>query len=171
MVKLEKTYTFDTSAGKKTLAELFDGSRQLVVYHFMYGPDWEKPCPGCTGFISEIGDISMLKKRNTQFAVISRAPMAMLDAVKAEKSWSIPWHSSFESDFNYDFGTSDERGESPGISVFFLLDGDVYQTYRTGGRGVENATDSYALLDMTPYGRQEEFEDSPDGWPQKPTYG
>ena len=171
MVKIGKPYEFDCPTGKKSLLDLFDGSRQLVVYHFMYGPDWEKACPGCTGFVNEIGDISMLKKRDTEFVLISRAPLAKLDAWKKEKGWSVPWYSSLESDFNFDFEVSDDKGEGQGISVFFHLGSDVYQTYRTGGRGVENATDSYALLDMTPYGRQEDFEDSPEGWPQKPTYG
>ena len=172
MVKIEKDYVFEGPDGKMTLSDLFEGRRQLVVYHFMFGPDWEKGCPGCTGFVNEIGDLSALDKRDTTFALISRAPLSKLEAYKMEKGWSIPWYSSFGSDFNSDFHvTGPDGGEGQGLSVFFQMDGGVYHTYSTYQRGVENLTDSYAILDTTPYGRQEDFEDSPPGWPQKPTYG
>jgi predicted dithiol-disulfide oxidoreductase (DUF899 family) len=98
------------------------------------------------------------------------APLAKLDAWKQEKGWSIPWYSSFESDFNTDFNVTREQGEASGLSVFFRLADDVFHTYSTYARGVENLVHTYALLDVTPYGRQEDFEDSPAGWPQKPTY-
>lgn len=197
MVKLDKDYTFDTTEGKRSLKELFAGKHQLIVYHFMFDPEWEKGCPGCTSFIDALGDLSDLPKRNTSFVVVSRAPLEKLQAYKDEKGWDIDWISSNNSDFNYDFhatldekvapiewnyrtlqeweakGMSAERlsGEQPGISVFFDDGLNTYFTYSSHARGVENATDSYALLDLTPYGRQEDFEDSPEGWPQKPTYG
>jgi predicted dithiol-disulfide oxidoreductase (DUF899 family) len=131
-------------------------------------------------------------------ALVSRAPLAKLEKYKAEHGWTLPWYSSFGSDFNYDFHVTldpkivpiqynfrssaelesrKERepwflsGEQHGLSVFFRLDGDVFHTYSTYGRGCESLTDAYLLLDRTPYGRQEDFEDSPPGWPQKPTYG
>jgi len=196
MVKLEKDYVFDGSNGKKSLEELFEGRRQLIVYHFMFDPAWEKGCTGCTGFIDALGDLSMLKDRQTTFVVISRAPLPKLEAYKAERGWDISWFSSFGSDFNYDFhatvdkkvapvesnyrtqaeleatrGTDLPKGETHGLSVFFRMDDDVFHTYSTFARGAESRTNAYELLDITPYGRQEDFEDSPPGWPQKPTYG
>lgn len=171
MVKLDKTYTLEGPNGKATLLDLFEGRRQLIVYHFMFDPAWEKGCPGCTGYVDALGDLSMLGKRETSFAVISRAPLAKLEAYKTAKGWDRPWYSSFGSDFNQDFRVTDEKGEKHGLSVFFRIDRNVFHTYSTYQRGTESLTDSYALLDRTPYGRQEDFEDSPPGWPQKPTYG
>jgi len=141
--------------------------------------------------------LSMLHDRNTSFVLISRAPLAKLEAYKALKEWKVPWYSSFGSDFNYDFHvTLDEKvappeynyrnkaelearqaeayfrkGEQHGLSVFFRFDREVFHTYSTYARGTESLTDVYSLLDTTPYGRQEDFEDSPPGWPQQPTYG
>jgi predicted dithiol-disulfide oxidoreductase (DUF899 family) len=197
MVKIDKAYTFDGPEGKVSLLDLFKGRRQLIVYHFMFGPDGEEGCPGCTGFVDALGDLSMLNGRDTTFVLISRAPLAKLEAYKARKGWNIPWYSSFGSDFNYDFHvTLDERvapveynysnkaaiearrgpqkfegEEDHGLSVFFRLGDDVFHTYSAYARGTEALTDAYSLLDTTPYGRQEDFEDSPPGWPQKPTYG
>jgi predicted dithiol-disulfide oxidoreductase (DUF899 family) len=196
MVKLDKEYTFDTPEGKKSLLDLFEGQTQLIVYHFMFDPAWNKGCPGCTGFVNALGDLSMLQERNTTFALISRAPLPKLEAYKAQMGWTRTWVSSFESDFNYDFHvTLDEsvapvqynyrtqeelksrgwegglKGESHGLSVFFRIGDDIFHTYSTFGRGVESLTDAYSLLDVTPYGRQEDWEDSPEGWPQRPTYG
>jgi len=197
MVKLDKDYVFDGPSGKQNLKALFDGRRQLIVYHFMFDPTWDKGCPGCTSYVHALGDLSMLNDRHTTFAVISRAPLSKLEAYKAQKGWDIPWFSSFGSDFNYDFHvTLDEKvapvehnylgkaelerrtdepyfmkGEQHGLSVFFRIDNDVFHTYSTYARGTESLTNAYTLLDTTPYGRQEDFEDSPPGWPQKPTYG
>jgi predicted dithiol-disulfide oxidoreductase (DUF899 family) len=198
MVKIDKDYVFDGPNGKQNLKTLFDGRRQLIVYHFMFDPMWDKGCPGCTAYVDALGDLSLLKDRDTTFAVVSRAPLAKLEAYKALKGWTINWFSSFGSDFNYDFHvTLDEkvapidhnflgkaelekrskdepyfmRGEQHGLSVFFRLDEDVFHTYSTYARGTESLTNTYNLLDTTPYGRQQAFEDSPSGWPQKPTYG
>ena len=171
MVKLEKTYTFDGPEGKRSLLDLFDGHRQLIVYHFMFDPEWEKGCDGCTGYVNELADLSLLSARDTQFVLISRAPLAKLQAYKARKGWDRPWYSSFGSDFNYDFQVTTDKGEAHGLSVFFRIDDDVFHTYSTYNRGTESLTDSYSLLDVTPYGRQEDWEDSPSGWPQHPTYG
>jgi predicted dithiol-disulfide oxidoreductase (DUF899 family) len=138
----------------------------------------------------------MLRERDTHFVLISRAPLPKLEAYKAERGWDLPWYSSFETDFNYDYHVSlDEKvapieynfktkneleaqkapnprtGESHGLSVFFQLDDEVFHTYSAYARGVEGLTNAYSLLDTTPYGRQEDFEDSPPGWPQRPTYG
>jgi predicted dithiol-disulfide oxidoreductase (DUF899 family) len=171
MVKLEKTYTFDGPEGKRSLHDLFDGHRQLIVYHFMFDPAWDKGCDGCTGFVNELGDLSELSARNTQFVLVSRAPLNKLQAYKTLKGWERPWYSSFGSDFNYDFQVTTDTGETHGLSVFFRIDDDVFHTYSTYNRGTESLTDVYRLLDMTPYGRQEDWEDSPSGWPQRPTYG
>ena len=197
MVRVEKDYVFDGPNGKPSLKDLFDGRRQLIVYHFMFDPSWDKGCSGCTSLVDALGDLSLLNKRDTTFAVVSRAPLAKLDAYKAQKGWSIAWFSSFGSDFNYDFHvTLDPKvapaeynyrnkaemaaakahsvlmeGEEHGLSVFFQVDDDIFHTYSAYARGTESLTDSYRLLDTTPYGRQQDFEDSPAGWPQTPTYG
>ena len=196
MVELEKNYEFDGPDGRVHLVDLFEGRRQLIVYHFMFDPAWDKGCPGCTQLVNALGDLSMLNKRNTTMVLISRAPLAKLEKYKAEQGWDRTWVSSFGSDFNYDFHvTQDEavrpleynyrdqaemtarkgepwfmKGETHGLSVFFRTDEDVFHTYSTFARGCESLTDAYRLLDVTPYGRQEDFEDSPPGWPQKPTY-
>ncbi len=170
MVKVEKDYVFEGANGSVRFADLFEGRRQLIVYHFMFDPAWRTGCPGCTSWVNALGDLSMLNDRNTTFALISRAPYEKLAAYQALKGWNTLWYSSFESDFNRDFHVTDDKGESPGLSVFFQMDGEIYHTYSTYHRGVESLTDAYPLLDTTPYGRQEDFEDSPPGWPQKPTY-
>ena len=196
MVKIEKDYKFDGPNGKQSLKDLFEGRRQLIVYHFMFDPEWEKGCSGCTGYVDALGDLSLLNERDTTFVLISRAPLAKLETYKEERGWNRPLFSSFGSDFNYDFHvTNDEKvapieynyrnkaeleakkgpnlmkGEEHGLSVFFRIDDDIFHTYSTYARGTESLTDSYQLLDTTPYGRQQDFEDSPAGWPQKPTYG
>ncbi len=187
MVKLEKGYDFDGPQGKVSLLDLFEGKRQLIVQHFMFDPDWEKGCPGCTGFVDALGDLSALGRRDTRFVIVARAPLPKLQAYWAERGWDWPVFSSFGSDFNYDFQATvdpskghnvynyrvrDElEGEMTGFSVFFRIDDDVYHTYSTYQRGSESLPTDYGLLDITPYGRQEDFEDSPPGWPQKPTYG
>lgn len=196
MVKLGKDYEFEGAAGKCRLIDLFEGRAQLIVYHFMFDPAWEKGCPGCTGFVDSLGDLSLLGERNTTFALISRAPFAKLETYRQLRGWNRAWYSSFGSDFNHDFHvTFDEavrpveynyrtkeeliargsggsfRGEAHGLSVFFRVDDEVYHTYSTYARGVEALTDAYPLLDVTPFGRQEDWEDSPEGWPQRPTYG
>lgn len=196
MVKLEKEYSFEGANGAAKLTDLFEGRTQLIIYHFMFAPEWEKGCGGCTGFVNSMGDLSLLNQRDTTFVLVSRAPFPKLETYKTLKGWTLPWYSSFGSDFNYDFHvTLDEtiapteynyrdkaelerlngpnviQGESHGLSVFFRMGNDVFHTYSTYARGVESLTDAYSLLDMTPYGRQEDFEDSPPGYPQKPTYG
>ena len=195
MVKLDKHYTLEGTRGTRKLADLFGDHHQLIVYHFMFDPAWDKGCPGCTGFVDALGDLSMLATKDTSFVVVSRAPLAKLEAYKKAKGWDIDWYSSHASDFNYDFHvTLDDSkapieynfkdahqlkaddgkvpsGEEHGLSVFFRLADELFHTYSSYGRGCENVTNAYALLDITPYGRQQDFEDSPPGWPQKPTYG
>lgn len=196
MERVEKSYTFAGPQGERTLEELFDGKRQLIVYHFMFDPKWEEGCPGCTGFVDALGDLSMLGERDTAFVLVSRAPLEKLERYRSQRGWDRVWVSSFESDFNVDFDATAREGdpkaeynfrsaeewtamgkptmvsgEQHGLSVFFRTDEGICRTYSTYGRGCENLTNSYELLDVTPYGRQEDFEDSPAGWPQHPTYG
>ncbi len=195
MVKIEKQYSFGGPKGTTSLLDIFEGRRQLIVYHFMFDPDWEDGCPSCTGYVDALGDISGLAEKDTTMALISRAPLPKLEKYKAKRGWTLPWYSSFESDFNYDFHvTFDEKvapldynfmgpkdfaekfghdmhGEGHALSVFFNWNNEVFHTYTAYARGVEGVTDEYYLLDMTPYGRQQDWEDSPSDWPQKPTYG
>ena len=197
MVKIEKAYSFDGPGGKQNLKALFDGRRQLVIYHFMFDPAWDKGCSGCTTWVDALGDLSLLKNRDTSFVVVSRAPLAKLESYKVQKGWNIVWFSSFGSDFNYDFHvTLDPKiapveynyrnqaeteaktghavtleGEHHGLSVLFRVDDDIFHSYSVFARGCESLPNAYRLLDTTPYGRQQDFEDSPPGRPQKPTYG
>lgn len=171
MVKVEKTYTFDGPEGKRSLYDLFENQHQLIVYHFMFDPAWENGCMGCTGFTNDLGDLSELSVRNTQFVLISRAPLEKLLAYKARMGWERPWYSSFETDFNQDFQVTVDNGERHGLSVFFRIADEIFHTYSTYQRGCESLSDVYRLLDTTPYGRQEDWEESPAGWPQRPTYG
>ena len=174
MAKIDKPYVFEGPAGKVSLLDLFEGRRQLIVYHFMFAPGvggWPTAgCPGCSMFVDQIGHLAHLHARDVSFALISRAPLARIQPYQKRMGWTLPWYSSSESDFNDDFGVSTPKGETFGLSVF-LRDGDsVFRTYFTDGRGVEALGPVWAFLDLTPYGRQEEWEDSPEGWPKTPPY-
>jgi predicted dithiol-disulfide oxidoreductase (DUF899 family) len=169
MVAIERDYELEGPDGKVRLADLFDGRRQLIVYHFMFAPG-EDPCTGCSSFTDNIADLTHLRERDTSFALISRAPYEEIRAFSERMGWTVPWYSSFGSDFNYDFGVSSDRGEGFALSVF-LRDGDtVYRSYVTSSRGVDRLRLDFNLLDLTPFGRQEEWEDSPEGWPQTEAY-
>jgi predicted dithiol-disulfide oxidoreductase (DUF899 family) len=177
MVRIEKDYTFDGPDGKAHLPELFEGRRQLLLYHFMFGPNQDAGCDGCSMFVDQVGHLAHVHARDTSFALVSRAPLAKLEAYKKRMGWTIPWFSSFDTDFNVDFGVSPETpqpvyqdGESFGLSVF-LRDGDsVFRTYFTSNRGVEALGSVWTFLDLTPLGRQEEWEDSPAGYPRGNPY-
>jgi predicted dithiol-disulfide oxidoreductase (DUF899 family) len=172
MVEIDEDYRFEGPRGELALADLFEGRRQLIVQHFMFHPDWDKGCPSCTFSVDNIGTVAPLHETDVTYALVSRAPLAKLLAYREEKGWNFPWYSSFGSTFNRDFGvTVEEDMEIPGMSVFLHVGDTVYQTYNTGGRGVEPLIPSLNFLDLTPYGRQQDWEDSPAGWPQKPTYG
>jgi predicted dithiol-disulfide oxidoreductase (DUF899 family) len=178
MVRIEKEYVFDGPGGKASLLDLFEGRRQLIVYHFMFGPNQDVGCDGCSMVADQIVHLAHLHARDTSFAMVSRAPIAKIEPYRERMGWSLPWYSSFDSDFNVDFGLSPETpqegvyqdGETFGLSVF-LRDGDeVYRTYFTNRRGVETLGPVWTLLDLTPLGREENWEDSPEGWPQGPPY-
>jgi predicted dithiol-disulfide oxidoreductase (DUF899 family) len=174
MVEIDKNYVFEGSDGKARLVDLFDGRRQLILYHFMFAPGvdgWpEAGCPGCSFVVDHIGHLAHLHARNTSLVLVSRAPLARIKRYKRRMGWTVPWFSSSASDFNHDFGLTTDRGETFGLSVF-LRDGQtVYRTYFTNGRGVEALGSPWTFLDLTPFGRQETWEDSPKGWPQTPPY-
>ena len=174
-VKVEKSYVFDTTAGKKTLAELFGGRSQLVVNHFMLGPGWKQGCIGCSFGADHIdGGLVHLEHHDVSVVTVSRAPLPEILAYKKRMGWKFDWVSSNGSDFNYDFGVSftpeqlakgkveynytqiDGEEELPGISVFAKnAAGEVFHSYSSYGRGAEELITTYMVLDLTPKGRNE----------------
>ena len=161
MVRMEKAYVFEGPDGKARLRDLFDGRRQLIVYHFMFDPSWDDGCPSCTNLVNNLPSrLDGLHESDTSLVLVSRAPFSKLEVYKTRMNWTVPWFSSFGSDFNYDFDVTDEDGEKPGVSVF-LRDGedDVLHSYSTTGRGVDILLGTYNYLDLTPLGRQEEWEE------------
>jgi predicted dithiol-disulfide oxidoreductase (DUF899 family) len=174
MVKIEKNYIFEGTKGKARLVDLFDGRRQLILYHFMFAPGvdgWPNAgCPGCSFVVDQIPHLAHLHARNTSLVLVSRAPLANITRYKRRMGWTVPWFSSSGSDFNVDFGLTTDRGETFGLSVFLRNGKRVYRTYFTNGRGVETLGTPWTFLDLTPLGRQETWEDSPKGWPQTPPY-
>jgi predicted dithiol-disulfide oxidoreductase (DUF899 family) len=176
MEEIKKEYVFQGPEGRHTLADLFEGRRQLIVYHFMFDPAWDEGCPSCS-FVADnfAGALVHLAARDTAFAVISRAPLDQIERFKERMGWNFPWLSSFGTDFNYDFqvtldGSHTEynyapvsaqpagrphEGEREGLSVF-LRDGDrLFHTYSTYQRGLDPFLNTYNFLDLTPLGRQE----------------
>jgi predicted dithiol-disulfide oxidoreductase (DUF899 family) len=167
MTQLDTTkYRFTGPDGETDLAGLFDGHRQLVIYHFMLEPGQEWLCGGCCTFSDNLGYGQWhLNARDTRLIVMARAPREEMEPVWQRFGWTVPFYSSYGSEFNDDLGL---RGLF-GLSVL-LRDGDeVFRTYFTTSRGVDRLRLDFSLLDLTPYGRQEQWEDSPDGWPQTPT--
>lgn len=192
MVRVEKPYRFVGPDGEVSLLDLFDGRPQLVMHHFMFGPDWDAGCASCSSAADEIGNLRQLHLRNTALVAVSRAPYAKIAAFRARMGWTFPWYSSYGSDFNYDFHTTldyrvapvllhyrteaelaeagtpwtggpwteDMRGsELPGISAFLRVGDEVFHTYSTFGRGLEEFHNAYRYLDLTVLGRQEEWEE------------
>ena len=178
MVRIEKRYVFDGPDGEATLLDLFEGRRQLLLHHFMFGPNQDAGCDGCSMFVDQIGHLAHLHARDTSFALVSRAPLPKISAYRKRMGWTIPWYSSFGSDFNVDFGVSPpapkpdvyQDGESFGLSVFLREGDSVFRTYFTTHRGVEALGSVWTFLDLTPLGRQEVWEDSPEGYPQTEPY-
>ncbi len=174
MVRIDKDYVFEGPDGSASLLDLFDGRPQLIVYHFMFAPGVEgwpsAGCPGCSMFVDQIGHLAHLHARSTSLVLVSRAPSANIEAYRERMGWTIPWYSSAGSDFNDDFGLTTDQGETFGLSVFFRDGDDVCRSYLTAGRGVEALGPIWTFLDLTPLGRQEDWEDSPEGYPQTPRY-
>jgi predicted dithiol-disulfide oxidoreductase (DUF899 family) len=175
-VRVEKDYVFDGLGGPVTLAQLFDGRRQLVVYHFMFGPDWEEGCPGCSLLSDQVdGARRHFEHNDVSWVAVSRAPIAKLEAYRKRMGWTFRWVSSAGNDFNFDYHVSFPAGtrekgvvynferqpdpeidELPGVSVFYKDDdGTIYHSYSTYGRGGEMFLPVYSWLDIVPKGRNE----------------
>jgi predicted dithiol-disulfide oxidoreductase (DUF899 family) len=166
MVKFDNGYVFDAPGGKQTLLDLFAGRPQLVVYQFMdNGPD--NYCPGCTHFTKNVADLAALGDNDVSWATVSTMPLAQIEEYKARMGWTLPFVSSHGTTFAADCGANGGFM----LSVFLRHDAEVYRTYSTTSRGVDRVLFVNNILDLAPYGRQEEWEDSPAGWPQHPTYG
>jgi predicted dithiol-disulfide oxidoreductase (DUF899 family) len=190
MVRIDKDYVFDTPDGPRTLLDLFDGRRQLLVRHFMFDPSWDDGCPSCTAAADELAEglLEHLRVRDTTCVTVSRAPLAKIEDYKGRRGWTFPWYSSHGSEFNYDFGVTldetvaplaynyrtkaehEEAGtgyyvegeqpiEMPGMSVFLRTGDEVFHTYSNYARGGEAVGGSYYFLDLTPLGRQEDWEE------------
>ena len=166
MVRLDGGIAFDTPTGPRTLLDLFDGREQLVVYQFMdNGPD--AYCPGCTHFTRNVTALGVLAEEGISWVTVSNMPLAQIEAYKALMGWTLPFVSSRGTSF------ADDCGAGGGFMLsMFLRDGaDVYRTYSTTARGVDRLLFANNILDLSVYGRQQDWEDSPPGWPQHPTYG
>jgi predicted dithiol-disulfide oxidoreductase (DUF899 family) len=190
MVEVTKDYAFESLDGTVRLADLFEGRPQLIVYHFMFHPDWDDGCPSCTAGVDEVarGFLEHLHTRDTTYALVSRAPIAKLEAYKAKRGWFLPWYSTDDGDFSYDFGAtidasrgydtynfrtleeyaaigqesmrdSDQPYDMPGQSCFLRVDGRIFHTYSVYARGLESLGGSYYFLDNTALGRQEDWEE------------
>ncbi|MCW2689120.1 MAG: hypothetical protein JWR37_4010 [Mycobacterium sp.] len=169
MVRFGSDHEFRTPDGAPdnvvSMQALFDGRRQLIVYQFMdNGPD--DYCPGCSSFVDNVGRLEHLHARDTSFVVVSNMPLEQLQAYAKRMEWTFPFVSSHGTSFAEDCGA----GTGFGISVFLRDDNDVYQTYFATSRAGDRVRFDFNMLDLTPYGRQEEWEDSPEGWPQTPPY-
>jgi predicted dithiol-disulfide oxidoreductase (DUF899 family) len=182
---VERDYVFDTAEGKCNLAELFEGSDQLIIYHFMFGPDWSEGCPSCS-FWADTYDNSVvhLQHRNIQLAAVSRAPWQQLEEYKKRMGWQFNWVSSARSSFNYDFNVSFSKEEiemsdvvynyrqgafsaeeAPGVSVFYKDDqGNIFHTYSSYSRGLDILNGAYHMMDLTPNGRNERALPFPMAW-------
>ncbi|MGH9047781.1 MAG: DUF899 domain-containing protein [Acidimicrobiales bacterium] len=191
MVEITKEYRFAGPAGTASLLDLFKEHRQLVIQHFMFDPSWEKGCPSCTASVDETsgGLLTHLRSRSTNFALVSRAPLSMIEPYRSAHGWELDWYSSFGTDFNYDFhvtldasvapvqfnyrdetelatsgfewmlDSSAQPMEQPGVSCFLRDEERVFHTYSSFGRGVEGLGGSYPVLDLTALGRQEAWEE------------
>jgi predicted dithiol-disulfide oxidoreductase (DUF899 family) len=167
MVKIDKKYVFTGPKGKLSLLDLFEGRRQLLLYHFMFAPPvagWpDAGCVGCSMVTDQFGQLAHFHARDTSFGLVSVAPLKNIEKFKKRMGWTYPWYSSDASDFNKDFGLTTDKGENYGLSVFIHDDVEnVYRTYFTNGRGVEGLN-IWTFLDLTPLGRQEDWQDAPAG--------
>ncbi|MEU6076285.1 DUF899 domain-containing protein [Micromonospora sp. NPDC047074] len=185
-VAVEKDYTFTGPAGTVRLPDMFEGRRQLIIYHFMFDPEWSEGCPSCSLVVDNVGHLAHLHSADTALAVVSRAPFSTTDPFRSRMGWDIPWYSSHGSDFNYDFRVTNDpavapveynfkdattlaaegltafiKGEGHGVSVF-VRDGDrVLHTYSAYGRGLDLLVNTYNYLDLAPLGRQRYVNEFP----------
>ena len=188
MVRVEKVYKLDGPNGPASLLDMFEGRTQLIIQHFMFDPSWDDGCSSCTAAADELSDglLRHLYARDTTMAAVSRAPLDKLDRYKQKRGWTFPWYSSFGNDFNYDYHVSldasvapvefnfrgpaelkehglgwtlEDPTEQPGYSTFLAVGGEVFHTYSVYARGTEWLGGSYAFLDLTALGRQEDWEE------------
>jgi predicted dithiol-disulfide oxidoreductase (DUF899 family) len=196
MVKVDKDYRFEGPGGEVGLIDLFEGRQQLYIHHFMWLDDIDQGCPSCTAAADLTfteSDRALLTAKGVTFACVSRAPYASIARYRDAHGWTFPWYSSRDGDFTYDLGVTldperavvqynyksldelradgwsdrDLRGDWPGASVFLRRGDEVFHTYSAYARGLDHAAVGYPFLDLTPFGRQEPWEDSPPGWPQR----
>ena len=166
MMEISPDYSFEGPDGEVKLPDLFQERPQLILYHFWFPPDGE-PCTGCSMFTDQISHLAHLNARDATFALVSRAPQPQIEAYKSRMGWSIPWYTVIGEDFQKARGTT----EYFSLDVYLRDDDRVFLTYATRGRGVEALGSVWTFLDLTPLGRQEEWEDTPPGRPQTPPYG
>ncbi len=164
-MRVDKDYAFEGTDGKIGLADLFDGRRQLIVYHHMLKPDDPSPCAGCCMFGDQIPHLAHLHARDTSLVFVSRAPIRQIEAFRERMGWQMPWFETTDS-FNADHSITGGFG----LNVFYREDRDIYRTYFTNGRGVETLGTPWTFLDVTPLGRQEVWEEAADGTPQTAPY-
>jgi predicted dithiol-disulfide oxidoreductase (DUF899 family) len=167
MVKMPD-YTLDGADGPIRLVDMFEGKRQLIVYNHMWFPDEEWQCSGCTGFTSQFTRLEFLDAYDARFVIVTQGPIDEALRYKAKVGNKMSWYSSAHSPFGADVGAP--LGGGFQVNVFLRVGDKVYRTYNTQGRGVEQLGHTFALIDVLPYGRQEEWQDSPEGWPQSPAY-
>jgi predicted dithiol-disulfide oxidoreductase (DUF899 family) len=181
-VRIDKPYRFEGPEGTLSLSDLFGPNRQLIVQHFMFAPEWEKPCKSCSFWADGYnGIVAHLAQRDTAFVAVSRAPIEKLEARKRQMGWTFPWVSSGNGDFNYDFAVSFREGQAdgatynyqpkqgamtdlPGMSAFVKVDRAVYHAYSCFARGLDLLNSAYNYLDLTPLGRQEDGLPFPMSW-------
>lgn len=165
MAPVEKRYVLHGPDGEATLLDLFLGKSQLIVYHFMFHPDWDAGCDGCSWFVDGVADVRHLAARDVAFALVSRAPLPKLEAYRRRMGWDLPWYSSHDTTFNWDLGATVGDSEHHKLSVFLRDGEEVYLAYRAL-EWTDQLEAVGRLLDVVPYGSQERGEDVPDGWPQ-----
>lgn len=175
MVEVEN-YTFTGPDGDVALSELFGEHYLLLVQHFMFGPAWDEGCPSCTYAVDNLpANMARMDEEGIAFALISQAPSEKLESWRKQHGWGHSWVSSGATTYHYDWGWTQrddagEEGPIPGYSYYLLKDGTPYLTYTTTARGTEAHVQLASIMDRTCYGRQQDWEDSPEGWPQYPTY-
>jgi predicted dithiol-disulfide oxidoreductase (DUF899 family) len=161
-------YTLDSAEGPIRLVDVFEGKDQLIIYHHMWAPGEEWQCPGCTWFTSQFARLQFLDNFDARFVIVTQGEIDEALAYKARVGNQMTWYSTAHSPFGADMGAPPGGGFQ--VNVFLRVGDTVYRTYNTQGRGTEQLSYGFALTDVLPYGRQEEWQDSPDGWPQSPTY-
>ena len=176
MTRVDEDYVFDDRSGQVSLLDLFEDCAQLLLYHFMFAPGvdgWPSAgCPGCSMSLDDIGQFAPvhLRARGVSLAVVSRAPLQNIEAYRKRMGWNCRWVSSAGNTFNVDLGLTTPDEERHGYSVFLRDGDDIFRTYFTANRGTDGLGGVWSFLDLVPFGRQEEWEESPDGWPQSPPY-